>query len=257
MFFVLSKILLFLIKPLNWIVGILLAAWIIKNPRRKKQLFIAGILLLLFFTNGFISNTLLKAWEVEPTPIAALPEYKAGIILTGVTDREMKPRDRVYFHKGADRVTHALHLYRLGKIDKIVISGGNSEVVPEEDDVAEADNIVGFFVMAGVAMEDILIDNQARNTYESAVNCKSILEDKFPGARHLLITSAFHMRRAKPCYDKVGLQIDGFSCDFNTGRADEFNLFSAIMPSSGALHQWNILLKEWVGIVAYKLKGYI
>ena len=247
----------FLIQPLNWIVGLLLVSWLVKNHAWRKRLFVTGMVMLLFFTNGLISNTLLKAWEVEPTPIAELPHYKAGIILTGITDREMKPRDRVYFHKGADRVTHALHLYRVGKIDKIVISGGNSEVIPEDDDVAEADNIVGFFTMAGVPYEDILIDNQARNTHESAVNCKRMLEQKFPGARHLVITSAFHMRRAKPCYDKVGLDVDGFSCDFNTGRGEEFNLFGAILPSSGAIHQWNILLKEWVGIVAYKLRGYI
>lgn len=257
MFFIFSKILLFLIQPLNWIVVLLLASWIIRIEIWKKRLFIAGMVMLLFFTNGFISNSLLKAWEVEPTPIAELPKYKAGIILTGVTDREMKPRDRVYFHKGADRVTHALQLYRMGKIEKIVISGGNSEVLPEEDDVTEADNIVGFFTMAGVSIEDILIDNQARNTHESAVNCRKILEEKFPDARHLVITSAFHMRRAKPCYDQVGLHVDGFSCDFNTGRGEEFNIFGAILPSASAIQQWNILLKEWVGIVAYKLQGYI
>ncbi|MFW5700625.1 MAG: YdcF family protein [Cyclobacteriaceae bacterium] len=257
MFFILSKVLLFLIQPLNWIVGVLLASWIIKSSIWKKRLFVAGMVLLLFFTNGFISNTILKAWEVEPVPIAQLPVYKAGIILTGVTDREMKPRDRVYFHKGADRVTHALHLYRIGKIEKILISGGNSEIIPEDDDVAEADNIVGFFTMTGVPREDILIDNKARNTHESAINCKKILEDKYPGARHLVITSAFHMRRAKPCYDKVGLTVDDFSCDFNTGRGEEFSLFDVILPTAGAIQQWNILLKEWVGIVAYKLQGYI
>jgi len=257
MFFILSKILLFLIQPLNWIVGLLLAAWLVKNKQWKKRLFIAGMVVLLFFTNGFISNSILKAWEVEPTPIAELPNYTTGIILTGITDREIKPKDRVYFHKGADRVTHALHLYRIGKIEKIVISGGNSEVIPEDDDVAEADNIIGFFTMAGVSLQDIIIDNQARNTHESALNCKQILEQQFPGEKHLLITSAFHMRRAKPCYDKVGLRVDGFSCDFNTGRGDEFNLIGALLPSASALQQWNILLKEWIGIVAYQLRGYL
>lgn len=257
MFFVLSKILLFLIKPLNWVVFLLLGSWIIKNPRWKKSLFVAGMIFLLFFTNGFISNQLLKWWEIEPVPISNLAQYQTGIVLTGVTDSNIKPRDRVYFHKGADRVTHALQLYKMGKIEKILISGGNSEVIKEEDDIQDADNIIGFYLMAGVPKNDILIENQARNTRESALLCKQILQKYYPQGKHLLITSAFHQRRAKPCYDKVGLKVDAFACDFHTGRADEFNPFAAILPSAGALGQWSILLKEWTGIIAYKVMGYI
>ena len=257
MFFILSKILLFLIKPLNWIVGFLLISWIIKNPVWKKRFFVAGMILLLFFTNGFLSNQILKWWEVEPVPIASLGYYQTGIVLGGVTDTSIKPRDRVYFHKGADRVTHALQLYKKGKIEKILITGGNSELIREEDDIQEADNMIGFYLMAGVPKEDIIVENQARNTHESARYCKQILDSLYPSGKHLVITSAFHQRRAKPCFDEVGLDVDGFSCDFNTGRSNEFNIPGAILPSPGAIGQWEILLKEWAGIVAYKIKGYI
>ena len=257
MFFVLSKLLLFLIKPLNWIIGLLLISWITKNPVWKRRLFVAGMIFLLFFTNGFISNQLLKWWEVEPVPIATLENYQTGIVLGGVTNTSIKPRDRVYFHKGADRLTHALQLYKQGIIEKIVVTGGNSELIKEKDDIQEADNMIDFYLMAGVPEEDIIVENQARNTHESAVYCKQILNKLYPSGKHLVITSAFHQRRAKACFDKVDLNVNKFSCDFNTGRGDEFNIFGAIMPSAGAINQWEILLKEWAGMIAYKLKGYI
>ncbi|MGK7394962.1 MAG: YdcF family protein [Candidatus Cyclobacteriaceae bacterium M3_2C_046] len=258
MFFILSKILLFLIKPLNWVIILFgLGLWLKHSVWRKRAL-VASFAILLFFTNGFLINELLKAWEVEPVAIAALDQYDTGIVLTGVTDAEMKPRDRVYFHKGADRVTHAATLYKAGKIKKILISGGIGKVLEDEDDVAGADNIARFYDMIGIPSEDVIIENKARNTYESAKFCHEILTSTYPeGGRHLLVTSAFHQRRAKACFDKAQVQVTSFSCDFHTGRGDDFNPLGLIMPDVGALGKWDILFKELIGIAAYRIAGYL
>ncbi len=51
--------------------------------------------------------------------------HDLGIVLTGATIPNRLPNDRIYFARGADRVTHTVQLYKLGLLKKILISGGN------------------------------------------------------------------------------------------------------------------------------------
>jgi uncharacterized SAM-binding protein YcdF (DUF218 family) len=257
MFFILSKILAILIKPLIWVLVLMLLGLIIKNPKAKQRFFIAAFIVFLIFTNGFLSNAVLKWWELEPTLMTQVSNYQTGIVLTGVVNTEIKPADRVYFNKGADRVTHAAQLYFEGKINKIMISGGTGKLIEYEDDIPEADKIVEFYTMIGIPWEDLIIDNQAQNTWQSAINCKQILDRMYPNNKHLLITSAFHQRRSLGCFVKAGVDVDYFSCDFYTDRSGEANFTSLVFPSSAALGRWEILLKEWTGMIAYKIAGYI
>ncbi len=229
----------------------------IKNIKKKRVAFITSFLLFIFFSNDFLSNVVMKTWEVDPVPIHSLSDYETGIVLTGVVNTEIEPRDRVYFQKGADRVTHAAQLYLEGKIKKILISGGTGKLIEYDDDIPEADIIVNFYTMLGIPWEDIIVDNQSQNTRQSAVNCKKILEKMYPGGRHLIITSAFHQNRSMACFRKEQLKADPFSCDFYTNRSGEFSLSALLIPSSAALSRWEIMIKEWVGIVSYKIAGYI
>ena len=100
----------------------------LKKRSLKKKFLILGVVYLFFFSNRFIVNEVLLMWEIPPTPYENITEvYQAGIVLGGVTNSEKTPRDRVYFSKGADRITHAYQLYNLGKIEKILVSGGSSK----------------------------------------------------------------------------------------------------------------------------------
>src|SRR5687768_13835290 len=112
MFFILSKTLFYLLMPITWIMGILIFGIFTKSEKRRKKLLITATVLLIFFGNQFLINELFLWWEVPPTPIAQLEQnYDVGVVLTGITNIEQRPRDRVYFEKGADRIMHALQLY--------------------------------------------------------------------------------------------------------------------------------------------------
>jgi len=255
MFFILSKTLYFLIQPLTIIIILLLWGLIDKKALRRKKLLWAATILLLFFSNSFIVNEVLLLWEVPPTPLKEIgKQYDLGIVLTGVANTQKSPHDRVYLEKGADRATHAIQLYRQGVINKILISGGSSRLIKNK--LKEADNLALVFRTCGIPEADILIENQGRNTYESAVNCASLIEDQAKDHSVVLITSAFHMRRASACFQKAGLEVDKFSADFYTFDR-KFTPDTWLLPSQGAIHKWTIIIKEWVGIVAYKVSGYI
>ena len=255
MFFFLSKTLNFLVLPLTMVVLCFIASVVIKRQPWSKRFFWAGFVLLLFFSNDFISNAAMRSWEIDAKPFNTLSPRKLGIVLTGSTHSFLEPDDRVYFKRGADRVTHTIQLYKLGLIEKILVSGGTGRLLKADE--PEANKYKKVMLMAGVPEQDILLENKTRNTYESAVAVKEILDSlHFTADDCLLITSAFHMRRSLACYRKAGLDIESFTTDFY-GLQDKIFLTSILLPSIEGFIIWEKLFKEWTGFVAYKMAGYI
>jgi uncharacterized SAM-binding protein YcdF (DUF218 family) len=255
MFFFLSKTVNYLFMPLTVVCMLLLGSVLIRSIHWKKRLFWAGFILLLFFSNDFIANEIMRAWEIKARPFNAMTKHELGIVLTGSTIPFLKPDDRVYFQRGADRVTHTVQLYKLGLLKKILISGGSGRLNGEDE--PEADKFKKAMLLMGVPDSVILIENETRNTAESAMEVKKMLvREKYKSSDCVLITSAFHMRRSLACYKKVGLELEPFSTDFyahSTGYAFDI-LF---IPKLEALGIWHKLVKEWIGFVAYKFAGYI
>jgi uncharacterized SAM-binding protein YcdF (DUF218 family) len=255
MFFFLSKTLSYFMMPFTLVVTLLLLSVFWKNAVWKKRFLYSALILLLFFSNDFIANEAMSAWEVETVPYASMKPHKLAIVLTGSTMPFMKPNDRIYFYKGADRVTHTVQLYKLGLIEKILISGGNGRL--GKQDVPEADQFRAAMLMMGVDSSAIIIENGTRNTAESARQVVGILDSlQIPSRDCLLVTSAFHMRRSLACYQKVGLDIQPFSTDFYA-HPREVQIGSLLLPNVDSFGVWNKLIKEWVGMVAYKVAGYI
>jgi len=255
MFFVLSKTLNLLFLPLTQVFIFFVLSVIVKKQPWKKRFFWAGFVLLLFFSNDFISNAVMRGWEVDPKPFNEVQPHQVGIVLTGSTIPFLQPDDRVYFQRGADRVTHSIQLYKLGLIKKILVSGGSGRLLGEDE--PEANKFKKVMLMAGVSDADIILENTTRNTHESAVAVKKILDSlNFKAEDCLLITSAFHMRRSIACYRKVGLVLESFSTDFYS-VPDKPIIPTIIIPAVQGFIIWEKLFKEWMGLTAYKIAGYI
>lgn len=234
---------------------IVIGALYVKKKWGKRSLWI-GIILLWFFTNQFIANQAMLAWESDFKDFNEIKTHEFGIVLTGVTNLSKTAYDRTFFDKGADRITHALQLYRMGKIKKILITGGQglNPVNPQ----SEAELLQRFLIMTGVPSEDVMIEDQAKNTAQNAQFTKTFLEEKGidTDQEFLLITSAFHMYRAKGCFDKVGLKTETFPTDYYS-HDTKYDFPAFVYPNPSSLENWHKLVKEWIGIVVYKLVGYI
>jgi uncharacterized SAM-binding protein YcdF (DUF218 family) len=255
MFFVLSKLLSFLVLPITQVfVCFVLYIFVRKQPWKNRFLWI-GFVLFLFFSNDFLANEIMELWEVDTKPFSEIREHQVGIVLTGSTIPFIQPDDRVYFQRGADRVTHSIQLYKLGLIKKILISGGSGRLL--EQDEPEADKFKKVMIMAGVPESDIVIENKTRNTYESAGAVKNILDSlNYTSEDCLLITSAFHMRRSLAVYRKAGLMLEPFSTDFYAVPDKNF-IPTFFLPSVSGFIIWEKLFKEWTGLLAYKIAGYV
>lgn len=255
MFFFLSKTLNYLVMPVTIISVLLLLAAFLRNAKWKRRAFLAGLILLLFFANDFIANEAMHAWEVRTVAYKDMKPHNLGIVLTGSTVPNLKPNDRVYFNRGADRVTHTVQLYKLGLLKKILISGGTGTLTGEDE--PEADKFRKAMIMMGVDSANIMIENETRNTYESAVAVKPMLDSmQYRAEDCLLITSAFHMRRSLACYRKAGVELEPFSTDFYA-HPRRYSVDVLFIPKYEAIGLWQKLIKEWVGLLAYKLAGHV
>ena len=253
MFFILSKLVTTLLMPLSVVVVLFFLSFIFK--KKKKPLQIASVVLFFLYSNPFLAGLAMQWWEVPPVKIEQLDEnYPVGVVLCGVTNPLMEPDDRVHFQKGADRIVHTVQLYKMGKIKKILISGGSGFLLHPEE--SESQDLYKFAVMSGVKKKDIILENESRNTHENAHYSKKTLEENRISGKVLLITSAFHMRRAAACFKKEKVDIEIFSTDMYSSQPD-YTPDNLIIPNVGAIGTWTILTKEWLGIAAYKVAGYI
>ena len=255
MFFYFSQFLSFLAMPLTLVILFLLAAFFFTPKSTGRKILGAGIVLLLLFSNPFLSNLALLAWEPPYKSFDEIPPSEIGIVLTGVTNLNKTTSDRTFFGRGADRITQALQLYRMGKIKKILITGGQG--LNPTNSSSEAELLKRFLIMTGMPETDILIEEKSVNTRENALFTKAFLEKNgiSTDQQFVLITSAFHMPRSKKCFDKVGLNTIPFPVDYYSHDV-KYDLPSLLYPGPGAISSWQLLVKEWIGLVVYRLVGY-
>jgi len=255
MFFILSKLLLFLIKPITWVTGLLLYSWFAK--KRKRWSVAAALVLLLLFSNPFLFNMTVRAWEKKTQTADQIEQpYDIGILLGGFTAVRTQPaHDRYNFSDRANRFTNALELYKSGKIKKMLITGGKGQLMLGGEP-REATHTKAFLLKIGIPESDIIIESQSRNTYENAAYTQQLLEERgLQDQRLLLITSAWHMPRAERCFESVELEVTPFSVDF---LSEELQAApdKVFLPNARAFYLWELILKEWVGIVVYRIRGY-
>ena len=254
MFFIFSKTLDFLLSPALWLVALLLGALVAQpgGQAQRRWLRAAGLLALLGTNNALVNEALL-AWEKPPVPLRAMAPADAVVLLTGITNGSKSPHDRVYLQHGADRLTNALWLYRSGRAQRIIITGGSGAVLSVAN--TEAKDLATLLRLAAVPAADILLEERSRNTRENAKFTKELLA-KHPDIKSLvLVTSAFHQRRAIGCFAKVGLHPQPFAADFYTTNRN-WTPDYWLVPTITALDRWSTLLHEMAGYFVYKAAGY-
>ena len=256
MFFILSKVLDFLISPVIWILFFMsISLFIFKNKEQKLKLMYAAFFLFLLFTNPFVTNLAVESWEVPAYSANQISEsYDIGILLSGSMNNYSSSLERPAYSQSVDRLLQTISLYKTGKIKKILLTGGSGYVLQPE--FKESLITKKVMIEAGIPAEDILVEDRSRNTYENAAFSARVLQEKNLGGKLLLITSAFHMRRSLACFNKAGLMVHPFPVDI---KSTPFSFLPErwIIPDAYGLFLWKMLIREWIGVAAYKFQGYI
>ena len=255
MFFTLSKIIDFLLLPITWII---LSACLIAFTKRQKIKTIAGfflISLLILGSNTLIVNSLYSAYEIPQ--IQAKGHYPLAIILGGGMIREpQEDHNRINIGESADRFMQAAILYKHGIVDQILITGGNTSIGNLKiDESNETEQVKRVLIEMGIPANKILLEKQAKNTYENARNCRVILDSLALKQPVLLITSAYHMRRSMACFSKQGIQVIPYAVD-SKKKDTQLGVLECIIPSERELYKLSVLVRELFGFVIYRIMGY-
>lgn len=254
MFFFFSKILLFIFSPLIWIFLILVWALFTKKPKRRRNLLLFSVILLYLFSNSFLQDEAMRAWEVKPLKEGYFQKtYDYAIVLGGITSYYDRYFKQIGFNRSVDRLMQAIQLYKKGIVKKIVFAGGDATIL--QDNVKEADVIKQYLVEIGIPLEDMIFENESRNTHENATNVYKLLKPT-KSENILLITSAFHMRRSLGCFKKEGMNPDYFVADRFSGKR-KYIPDHLLIPQTQTLDKWSLLFHELSGYVIYKIMGYI
>lgn len=241
MYFILSKVLLFLIYPLVWIVVLLIIGFITKNKKHKKRIFIATAVLFYIMTNSFLFNHFARMWDIPPYPPNNTRTYSCGIVLGGFVTEDKDGNG--HFNSSADRFIQGIRLLSIGKISHLLITGGSGSLI--QGKFREGDWVRTQLKEFKYPDSSIFIESNSRNTIENATLSKPIIQKAGLKPPYLLITSAFHMRRAMMIFKKEGYNVDAYPCDYIAGTAPAS--FSDLIPDIGYLQVWTSYLKEVVG----------
>jgi len=178
--------------------------------------------------------------------------YDAIVVLSGMTHLSISTENQIEFSGAADRILKAVELFKQGKADSLILSGGSGALFG--DSLSESQLLKNFVIMMGVPSERVHVEANSQNTYQNAVESAKIIK-KLGFTKILLVTSAFHMFRAHGCFNKVGIDVDLFPVDYIAQR--EVQDFRDFLPSSGSLNLVSTAIHELTGIVAYLLTGRI
>jgi uncharacterized SAM-binding protein YcdF (DUF218 family) len=114
----------------------------------------------------------------------------------------------------------------------------------------------------GVPKSAILQDPNSLNTHQNAVEVRKILESKGIKGSVLLVTSAMHTPRSLLVFQRQGIKVIAAPTDFLVTENPiedsslEANLLN-LLPNAYSLQQSTKALKEYIGLVVYRLRGWI
>jgi uncharacterized SAM-binding protein YcdF (DUF218 family) len=253
----LSKILNFFINPLYilYLIILIQLCIIFFAESKKLVIFFSKLFLILFLFFGYIplSNFLLSKIEDYIQPSKYPVQQLTGVIILGGSFNsglESKERNEVSLNSSAERLTKALEIYKKNPRTLILFSGFSNDITPKgwnESDMAKK-----FFLDQGVKVDNLIFENQSRNTFENIKYSKDIIIN-YKGTWGL-ITSANHMPRSFFTFKKQGLILEPISVDYKTGTSKMFWINFNI---SLGLTNWNIIFHELIGIAYYKITNKI
>ena len=172
--------------------------------------------------------------------------------LTGMVNlRGSRPR-HLKFNEHVERILEGMSLVKRGIADKLFIVGGSGDAFDRS--LSEARLLRTFALELGLRDEQVLVEEVSRNTYENAVKASQIIRAG-NYRQFVLITSAAHMYRAAATFHKQGLFPQPYPVDFQTTGRD-IEIFD-FLPSVRALDVMTYAIHELVGLVMYRLQGYI
>jgi uncharacterized SAM-binding protein YcdF (DUF218 family) len=264
MFVYLSKLLPLFIYPLG--LGCLILILILifdKKPKLRRALLIIALAVLWLSSNRWVSYALARSLEWRNLPPEKTPQAEVIVLLGGGTESGDSPRPMTELNSAGDRVLYAAKLYHDGAAPFILASGGNLDFNTARG-ATPAEEMTELLLLTGVPADSILQQEQSQNTYEDALYSAEILADR--GITEIiLVTSAMHMPRSRALFEEQGIDVIAAPVDFTITEMNWQSNFKPepeiflinLLPNASSLGLTTNVLKEYIGMFVYGLRGWL
>jgi uncharacterized SAM-binding protein YcdF (DUF218 family) len=217
---------------------------------KSKKITLFGIIILIFCSLPIISSKLINYLEKDYILQDALTIDNADaiVVLSGML-KTIKVNDKLKyeFDDGVDRILSGIDLFKNNKASLLILTKGQ---LPWSLGMPEGEYLKEFAVKFGVPKESILLTDNVQNTDQEAKSVKKLLNSN--DAKVILITSAFHMPRAKKVFEASNIKVIPFAVDFINSH--QKLTFMNFIPSADALNDTSLFVREMIGRLYYNLK---
>lgn len=218
---------------------------LLSRPFLSRLCAASAWLVMLLASNPMVASRLAHSLESQhsQTQIDSIQEHDILVVLGGGLRLPLPPAKHVQLGPASDRYWYATQLYRAGKAQRIIITGGN--VYPQKEFATEAEYAKQLLQQWGVPEEAILVETESRTTAQNQQNLVALIEEQEIKSV-LLVTSALHMPRAMKLFAQLPLRVSPASADVLVREQNIPAVFNWL-PSANALRLSTVSLHEYYG----------
>lgn len=231
---------------------------------RKRWVSLIALALLWGLSTPVLADRFFRWIEDDQirTPVAELPEAEAVVVLSGMQIHVAGRSGPVpEWGEAVDRLFGGIEAFRAGKADRLIFTAGR---LPWQGDIApEGEVLRQQAIEWGIDPASIVLTRPVENTAQEAVAIRDLLTANPDGAASnlatvapphvILVTSAFHMRRARALFEEAGLRVTPYPVDFRISA--EGREPTDYFPDPRALRRSDIAIRELIGRGYYRLRA--
>ena len=242
----LHKFLPLIASPLFFVLIVILIGTYLKS----KKISFFGLLFLIFCSLPIISNKLIFFLEKDYSrkEISNVSKADAIVVLSGMVST-IKTNGKISyeFNNAVDRILSGIDLFKEDKASFLILTNGK---MPWSIGIPEGEYLKDFSIKYGIPEKKILLTDNVQNTDQEAKDVAKLLNTN--KATIILVTSAFHMPRAKKVFEAANIKVIPFAVDFKT-LIKKITIIDFI-PSANSLKDTSHFFREMIGRLYYNLK---
>ena len=247
-----------LVEPIGflWMINVTWAVVLLVRRKYREGWFPLTTAALIWVIGCTPLSARLLATLEKPYATAgldSLPACDAVVMLGGCARASQHDAQHIDLTAGVDRVTTAWRLIRQNKARALVLGGGGHQV----NGIEQAEGKLLMNALRDLGFESVPSYNLGicSNTRDEALRVEPLIKEH-AWRSLILVTSAYHMKRAEATFRKLELPITTVACDFQVvGCSKNTDRFTAF-PDLEKLHQMELYLHEVIGFLIYRWRGW-
>ncbi|MDB4226835.1 YdcF family protein [Candidatus Pelagibacter sp.] len=242
----LHKVIALIASPLFLIIFLIFLGIIFKS----KKISLLGFIVLIFCSLPIISSKLISYLEKDYIlqNISNIDKADAIVVLSGMLKTiKFNSKLEYEFNEKVDRILSGIDLFKNDKAPLLILTRGK---FPWLVGVPEGEYLKNFAMKFGIPEESIFLTDSVQNTHQEAKSVKKLLNSN--EAKIILVTSAFHMPRAKKVFESYNIKVIPFAVDFINTHS-KLTIIDFI-PSASSFLVTSVFVREMIGRLYYSLR---